>query len=442
MTRGNLLHREFETLSAQDLRRHQNASWPEQWNYLRGCSTFYARKLGAAMRADVTLDGLRELPFTYKEELRQAQEAEPPFGTHRACAADQIARLHRTSGTTGRALFIANTVSDTGRISAAGGRAFYASGLRPGDLVVHCLNYALWTGGVTDHLSLEATGATVIPYGVGNSAQLLDLIPELAVTAISCTPSYPALLEQVLSERKDGRMPRELGLRLGLFGGEAGLDDPSFRNRLEQTWGFKVRNANYGLSEVLSILASQCEETSDLHFHAGDMIFAEIVDPTSGERLPIAEGTVGELVCTHLTKECQPLVRYRTGDILTVTRVDPCVCGRTTWRFRVTGRTDDMFNVRGVNVFPAAIREVINAFPNVTSGQFRIVLRGPGPYDLIELKVEATAELGQPEWPEGARQLETAIRERIGASAAVRLAPTGSLPRTEGKTSWIERCDQ
>ena len=206
----------------------------------------------------------------------------------------------------------------------------HAAGLRPGDRVVHCLNYCLWTGGVTDHMILEAAGATVIPFGVGNTRQLIDAIVELKATAIHCTPSYPALIEKTLAE--DGKLrPRDLGLRLGLFAGEAGLDNPAFRQHLEATWGFAARNANFGLSEVMSILGSQCEATNDLHFHAGDAVFVELLDPATEARLPIAEGTAGELVCTHLDKQCQPLIRYRTRDVVTVTGTGPCAC----WPHRV-----------------------------------------------------------------------------------------------------------
>ncbi|MBM3526083.1 MAG: phenylacetate--CoA ligase, partial [Alphaproteobacteria bacterium] len=341
------------------------------------------------------------------------------------------------SGTTGRALQLANTADDVAWIARIGGRALYASGLRPDDRVVHCLNYCLWTGGVTDHLALEATGACVIPFGVGNTRHLIDTIRELGVTAISCTPSYPAMIEKALRDEA-GLVPRELGLRLALFGGESGLDDPAFRGRLEATWGFAARNANYGMSEVLSNFGSQCEHTGDLHFHADDFLFAELVDP-SGARLPMREGTVGELVCTHLRKECQPLLRYRTRDIVTVTGTDACACGRTAWRFRVTGRADDMFVVRGVNVFPTAVRSAIARHPELVSGEFRIVLAGAGPYDRIDLRIEAAHGLAPERWPVASRALEESVKRLIGASASVTLLAPDSLPRTAGKTSLLER---
>src|SRR5262249_26594922 len=159
----------------------------------------------------------------------------------------------------------------------------------------------------------------------------------------------------------------------------------------------------------------------------------------AGRPLPIREGTAGELLCTRLTKECQPLVRYRTRDVLTVTATGPCACGRATWRFRVTGRTDDMFNVRGVNVFPTSVQRVVAEAGDIASGQFRIVLAGPGPYDRIALRAEAAPGMAPERWPAAAEALARRIRAAIGASAEVTIVPFEALPRTEGKTRLVER---
>jgi phenylacetate-CoA ligase len=263
-----MLHPEFESLAAPEVHTMQERLWSDQWRHVRSNSAFYRAKLNRRLPEELDLDALRQLPFTDKEELRQSQERCYPFGDYICCREEQIVRLHRTSGTTGRPLQLANSRRDVETIAWIGGRAMFAAGARPGDRVVHCLNYCLWTGGVTDHLTLEAAGACVVPFGVGNAERLLETIVDLRITAISCTPSYPSLLEELL--RSANRRPRDLGLRLGLFGGEAGLDNPEFRQNLEATWGFGVRNANYGMSEVLSNLASQCERTNDLHFHGAD----------------------------------------------------------------------------------------------------------------------------------------------------------------------------
>lgn len=432
----NMLHPEFETLAPNEIRRTQDDLWRRQWDYVKTRSEFYRHKLGRAINRDVFLDSLQDLPFTDKDELRQSQERQYPFGDYLACPQENVRRLQITSGTTGRPMVLANSLDDLAWISRIGGRAFYSAGLRPGDRVVHCLNYCLWTGGLTDHLNLEATGACVIPFGVGNAEKLLDTIQDLGITAISCTPSYPALLETLLQER--GQSPRDLGLRLALFGGEGGLDTPGFRRHLEQTWGFAARNANYGMSEVMSILASQSEISTDLYFHASDAVFVELIDET-GARLPIVEGNTGELVCTHLRKECQPLIRYRTRDLITITGTDTAACGRTSWRFRVVGRSDDMFNVRGVNVFPAAVQTAILEHPELSTGQLRIILQGSGPWDRINLQVEAAHGLNPDQHPAIIEKLEHAVKTQTGASARITLLDAGSLPRTDGKTNLIER---
>jgi phenylacetate-CoA ligase len=431
-----MLHLEFETLSPHAVRAHQNELWGRQWAYVRSKSEFYRSKFGTKAAVAIDLDAIAELPFTEKDELRRSQEAFYPFGDYIAGRPDQVVRVHRTSGTTGKPLQLANSRRDVDLIARVGGRSQFCAGVRPGDRVVHCLNYCMWTGGVTDHMTLEEAGACVVPFGVGNTKLLLETIENLGVTAISCTPSYPVLLEKLL--RADGKDPRNLNLRIGLFGGEAGLDNIEFRAAMEQVWGFGVRNANYGMSEILSNFASQCERTNDLHFHGGDGIFAEIID-SGGSSLPIYDGTRGELVCTHLAKECQPLVRFKTRDVIMVTGTEPCECGRATWRFRVTGRTDDMLNVRGINVFPSAVQKGVLSRPDIASGQFRIVLEGKGPWDRIRVKAEAAQGLAPSDFDVAARALELAIKEHTGATAQVTLLPVDSLPRTDGKTALIER---
>jgi phenylacetate-CoA ligase len=296
----------------------------------------------------------------------------------------------------------------------------------------------MWMGGLTDHLTLEWTGATVVPFGVGESALLLRTIRELGVTAISCTPSYPAVLERVVAESFPGLTPRDFGLRLGLFGGEAGLDDPAFRARLEDTWGFTARNANYGVSDAFCNLAGQCEANNDLHFVALDALYPELIDPETGAPVPWREGSQGELVLTHLKRECQPLVRFRSGDIVTLTGTGPCACGRTAPRFRVIGRSDDMVVVRGVNVFPSAVAAVLNAQPAL-SGEYRIVLEGAGPYHRLPLEAELAPGVTATEAL--AAEITEALRSGLGASAALTLVADGSLPRTAGKTRRVIRND-
>ena len=191
-----------------------------------------------------------------------------------------------------------------------------------------------------------------------------------------------------------GIEPAELGLKLGLFGGEPGPEVPSFRRRLEETWGIKALNANYGMAEALCNFASVCSDANELHFLGQGAVLAQMIDPASGEDIPIAEGASGELVLTNLDREAQPLVRYRTRDLIEVLGVGPCKCGRTGFRFLVAGRSDDMLNVRGINVFPAGIADVLNTLVPDVTGEFQVVLGHPGPYDALDILVETESNAG------------------------------------------------
>jgi len=424
-----------ETLDGAVLREHQQSAWEKQRQAVLMNSPFF-QQLWAGHSPPERLQDLPRLPLSSKAMLRESQAAHPPFGDYLASRRSAVVRLHRTSGTTGQAMNLALSKRDCEMMQTVGGRSHRAAGLTPEDTVVHCLNYQMWMGGVTDHLTLEQTGAMVIPFGVGGTELLIRTIREIGITAISCTPSYPAVLERVIANVFPGLEPRDLGLRLGLFGGEAGLDDPSFRARIRETWGMEPRNANYGVSDVLSNFAAQCEYDTRLHFLGADVLYPELIEPHTGAPLPLAAGGEGELVLTHLQRDCQPLVRFRTGDIIAVDEIGKCRCGRSGMRFRVVGRSDDMVVVRGLNLFPSMVAGVINGFAEL-SGDYRIVLEHGPPYDVLPVQVELAPG------GEGGGSLAAAIAARIkaalGATATVSVLPPDSLPKTEGKTKRVVR---
>ncbi len=422
-------------LPLAEIAKLRAARWPAQSDYVARHSPFF-RRLWGEVRPPVRLEELPRLPLCDKAMLRASQAASPPFGDYLAASPEKVMRLHRTSGTSGQAMNLALSAADARLTAEIGGRAQRAAGLGPGHRVVHCLNYQLWMGGLSDHMTLEATGASVVPFGVGGSELLVRTIRELGITAISSTPSYPAVLERVIAAHFPGLAPRALGLKLGLFGGEAGLDDASFRARLEGVWGFKARNANYGVSDVLCNFAGQCEAQNDLHFVALEALYPELIEPASAEPVPFAAGSKGELVLTHLVKECQPLVRFRTGDVIVITATEACACGRTAPRFRVIGRSDDMVVVRGLNVFPTMIAATLGGFREL-SGEYRIRLKGGGPYDRLPVEAELAAGVAASEALAAA--IEAKIKREIGVTAALALVPAQSLPRTEGKTRRVLR---
>ena len=422
-------------LGAEATFRLQQEAWQAQRAHVNANSPFY-RELWQGQTAPEDLRDLAELPFSDKSQLRISQADHPPFGDYLATPRNRISRVHRTSGTTGQAMNLALSVSDCTMTEIIGGRCQRSAGLTPGHMVVHCLNYQMWMGGLTDHMTLERAGATVVPFGVGGSELLVRTILETGIDAISCTPSYPAVLEKVIAEKFPGVKPKDLGLKLGLFGGEAGLDDPALRQRFRDVWGMEARNANYGVSDVFCNFASQCEDDTRLHFHAADVLFPELIDPDTGETVPIAPGSEGELVLTHLQRECQPLVRFRCGDIIAVDETEPCSCGATGFRFRVVGRSDDMVVVRGLNMFPTMVAAVVNSF-DFLSGDYRIVLDTPPPYDTLPVTVELAE--GRAGSDDLVREVEAGIKKNLGSTARVTLVPHGTFPRTEGKTRRVER---
>ena len=414
-----------------ELAQERQARWQVQRERLAASPFYQQHHRDAPLHLPATLAGISELPFTDKEDLRRDQAAHPPFGSYLAGAAESVTRLHRTSGTTGQAMNLALSAHDAKLQAEVAGRAQSAAGLGPGDTVVHCLNYQLWMGGLTDHLGLEATGAMVVPFGAGATELLIRTIRELGINAISCTPSYPARLAEVLAEYFPDIEPKSLGLRKAFMGGEPGLDDTAFRARLYDTWGMRAMNSNYGVSDFLCNFAGQCTEQNDLHFVAADVALAELVVPDESTVVPWEAGSDGELVLTHLDRECQPLLRFRTGDLVRLTATERCACGRGAPRFKVVGRTDEMIVVRGVNAFPSVVAGAVNACPEL-NGEYRIRLLHPPPYDRLPLEVELA------QGHEASDALCEALSRRLGNTLRLGVALTvlasGTLARTEGKT--------
>lgn len=375
---------DVERVDFEEQLRLQERLLPAQIDHARAGSTFYAERLG---RDPVrTFDDLAGLPFVRKPELREAQAQDPPLGALAAVPLDEVARLHVTSGTTGTPLLIGFTAGDLERSTRAGSRAFRAAGVRERHTILHCLNYAFYVGGIADHMSVEATGATVVPVGLGQSERLLDLFSILRPNAMFAITSYSHHLAEVA--RRCGLEPVEMGLELIVTGGEPGGDVPEIRARIEETWNARVADT-YGLGEVWPTLAGHCNLRDGLHLTAPDLLATELLDPATERPLDWRSGAVGELVYTHLDREASPLVRYRSGDMAEILSV-ACECGRRTPRFRLVGRVDDMFIVRGVNVFPSAIESVLSRTVRGLRA-FAVCLDAPSPTPPVTVYVEAEA---------------------------------------------------
>lgn len=266
-------------------------------------------------------------------------------------------RIHKTSGTTSKPLFIYLSQNDVDVSVTIGSRAFKEAGLKKKDKIIHCLNFNMWSGGVTDFNCLEKTGATSIPFGVGNTEQLIKIIKDLKINSISSTPSYMKIIEQQCL--KLNIKPKNLGIKKGFFGGESLISDKANKKYIEKTFNLKAMDANYGLSDVMSIIAGETQNKKDvLKFHALDYLYVELFN--KNKKIKIKDGSIGELVVTTLKKECQPLLRYTTNDVIKVDSVKKNKDGEIIeLYFNVIGRSDEMLIIKGVNIFPSAIADQI-----------------------------------------------------------------------------------
>jgi phenylacetate-CoA ligase len=396
----------------------------KQLEYLEASSPFYAERL-RGVRVESPAD-LPRLPFTTKQDLREGQRSEPPFGPHLCAPRERLVRMHVTSGTTGDPVAVGFTRRDHESNSAVGGEAFRIAGLRPDDIVAHCLNYALYAGGIADHMAIEASGATVVPVGVGQSRRLLDLIPRLGITALFGTLSFPAYLAG--RAREAGIEPRELGLRHIVTAGEPGAGLTALRAGIERDWGASVVDT-FGMSDVWSTMGGSCGAGEGLHLTVGDHAVLELIDPDSGDALELADGATGELAWTHLGREASPLLRYRSGDLAQVW-TSPCECGRSGLRIRIDGRRDDMLRVQAVNVYPQAIGAILDADDRL--GRHCVVAEGDPIVPPLRVYVEASAPV---DVGDVAKQLHDALGARFEVA---RLEP-GSLPVAEHKTRIVHR---
>ena len=331
--------------------------WEIVQNYIKRSEFYSCRYAGVEIRE------FSDIPLIDKKDLLQDQAQYPPFGKNLCVDRNKIARIHRTSGTTTSPLLLALTKNDIDTVIKAGSLALKTAGMGPGDIVVNCMNYNMWMGGFMDHQSMEATGAAVVPYGVGHTENLINLLLEIEGACLHSTPSYLEVIKRVLSE-KFGKKPIDLGIKKGFFGGESGMQNSDFRMKIEDEWGMKAMNANYGLSEAISILGAECKQQDGLHITAEPFLHLELVstDTEVPQSIPLQPGAIGELVVTTLYKEAQPLIRYRIGDIIEVISIEPCKCGESSFRFKVVGRRDDMLVIKGINFYPESIRSIITSY--------------------------------------------------------------------------------
>ena len=371
-----------------------------------------------------TLADLAKFPFTTKADLR----AHYPFGMF-AVPREKLARVHASSGTTGKPTVVGYTLQDIDMWAQCVARSIRAAGARPGDMVHISYGYGLFTGGLGAHYGAEKLGLTVVPFGGGQTERQVQLIKDFQPNIIMVTPSYMLALAD--EWERQGMQTQTMGLRVGIFGAEPWTHD--MRLNIEKRMGMDAVDI-YGLSEVIGPgVASECVETKDGPTVWEDHFFPEIIDPETGT--PVEDGQWGELVFTSLTKEAMPIVRYRTRDL---TRLLPGTA-RTMRRLeKITGRSDDMMIVRGVNVFPSQIEELILR-QSALSAHYQCVLTKEGPLDLLTVKVETRPGLDpqSTEAQTAGKAVAHDAKAYIGTTLSVTLCAEGSVERSQGKAKRV-----
>ncbi|MCC8166136.1 MAG: phenylacetate--CoA ligase [Planctomycetes bacterium] len=417
-----------ESLPREDLRKLQLERLQKIVDYAKERVPFFREKLGGISGADLkSLDDLRRLPFTTKQDLRDGY----PYG-FMAIPKNEIARIHGSSGTTGKLTFVPYSHNDMRNWTNVVSRFLVAGGLRPGHLVQISFGYGLFTGGFGLHYGIENVGGAVVPAASGNTERQLSILRDLKPDAIVCTPSYALTLGEAIKAHK---IPREeLGLKYGFFGGEPWSDE--MRTRIEDDLGIFATD-NYGLSEVIGPgAAGECKYRKGQHF-SEDHFLVECLDPETLE--PVADGQKGELVITTLTKEGMPVIRYRTRDISSLNH-EPCPCGRTGVRMsRVTGRSDDMLVIRGVNVYPTQIEEALLRVREAAP-HYMIDVDRPGTLDVATVRVEILPEMFSASMREmvGLRdKISAAINSVTGIRMEVELVAPKTLERFQGKAKRV-----
>jgi len=422
---------EFETLPREALEAIQLKRLKNTVERVYATVPFYRRKFDeAGVKPDQikSLDDLKRLPFTTKQDLRENY----PFGLF-AVPMENVVRIHASSGTTGKPTVVGYTARDVETWAELMARALSAAGATRGDIIHNAYGYGLFTGGLGVHYGAEKLGASVIPISGGNTKRQIMIMRDFGSTILTCTPSYALHLAEVAVEM--GIDPRSLKLKAGLFGAEPWSE--RMRDEIEKALDLVALDI-YGLSEIIGPGVSvECLEAKrGLHIFE-DHFIPEIIDPETGENLPYGE--TGELVITTITKEAFPVIRYRTRDITSL-NPEPCVCGRTHIRMnRITGRSDDMLIIRGVNVFPSQIESVLMEIEEVEP-HYQLIVEREGNLDVLTVMVEVGEQAFSDEvkkLQQLEKKIEKNIKEYLGVSARVQLVEPKLIERSAGKAKRV-----
>ena len=433
---------EIEGYDWKDVVKIQEKKLQDQLRYVMSNSEFYKMKFDGIHTDKIRkIEDLKNLPFTHKEEIRQSLKEKPPYGLMVAAPKEKIIQIQASSGTTGTPTYYFLTQKDVEAWNEVLARVYYTGGIVPGDRYFHAFSMSKgFVGGLPMLQAFLAMGVTVIPMGAeSGTVRILTCMRDLEPNAMSCTP-YFALYIAENAERVLGIKANELTMRKILVGGEPGGGIPAVRKQLEDLWGAK-ENEIMGGADLGPAFWSECEDQSGMHFMAHEFIIPEIIDPETGESLKIQEGVEGELVYTAIGREGSPLVRFRMRDIVVVTGTD-CRCGRSAFKIRCVGRTDDMLIVKGVNVFPSAVQDIVTSFQPRTTGAMQILadFEGHTTQKGLKLNVEYAQGLVPDEIEKLKRDLAGKIKELLVFSPEIEMVPANSIERPkESKAKLIKR---
>ena len=420
----------IETMPYEELKQLQYHELKQLVNNLYSFNKFYHDRMREANVSPLDincLDDIRKLPFMYKQDLRD-NYPDKMFTAPK----NEIVRYHVSSGTSGKPTLVAYTRHDLDYWTEALARSFTYAGIGPGDIMQVSYGYGLFTGGLGAHYGAEKVGATVLPASTGNTQRQLEMMQDLGVTVIACTPSY--LTHLCTTAREMGiDWKRDMKLKKAILGAEPWSE--SMRTRLQNEMGIKCYDI-YGTSEQAGPMFSECEAQKGAHI-CGDLMLVEILDRETGE--PLEPGNEGEMVVTMLQKEAMPMIRYKMKDI-THLDVEPCECGRTSPRIgRITGRADDMLIIRGINVFPSQIEYTLMRIPQVGE-QYMIYVTREGDLDRMQLQVEIRPEAFSDKVEDMVAlraHIESELKKYLNVAVEVELKAPGELPRFDGKAKRV-----
>jgi len=436
-------NKEMETMPDRDMKEIQMRLLKKQLTFAFQNSPLWKKKIeqGGIKFQDIdkiTYEAFSNIPFTTKQEIRESQEKAPPFGEHLCAPARKIIRVQSSAGTTGKPVYQAFTRHDVANVNEMQARGFVACGIKPGDRIINMYALSMFSGGIPICASFEAYGLMNIPVGAEAGAErLLRLAKDLEARVLLGTPSYANYLAEKCPEIL-GIPAFKLGIEIIKVGGEPGGEDPAFRKKLEMAWGTEKIYDSGSMSDAYPNTFSNCYKRVGKHQLTPDFALIEFIDPDSGKRIEIEDGAEGEYLITHLDREACPLVRYRSGDRIKIS-TSPCECGRTGMRISYLGRTDDMLIVRGMNVYPQAVRSVICDFLPDTTGEMRIILDRPGHQVTppVNIAVEYSEKLDREKKPILKEKLEEAIRSKLHFRSNIELVPPKSIERSVMKTKLV-----